>query len=160
MTTMTQLTSHDYREEWTPVLELATREVFELMLGCRLASPEAGIEKGSEITAMVGLAGRLCGVLSIRCEEKSAKLMASKMLRIETESTGPQMADALGEICNMVAGNFKQKIAGLGDSCMLSPPTVISGTDYNLYSLADSPGLEVRLLFEDMPITVILQVHS
>ncbi len=70
------------------------------------------------------------------------------------------MSDALGEICNMVAGNFKNKISGMGDGCMLSPPTVITGTDYSTHSLADSPGLELRLLFENLPIIISLQIHS
>jgi hypothetical protein len=60
----------------------------------------------------------------------------------------------------MVAGNFKNKISGLGDGCMLSPPTVITGTDYSMYSLADSPALEVRVMFENMLIVISLQIHS
>jgi CheY-specific phosphatase CheX len=71
---------------------------------------------------------------------------------------GPQVADALGEIANMVAGNFKNKISGLAEGCMLSPPTVIIGNDYNLHSMADSPAFEVSLLFEAMPILVSLQI--
>jgi CheY-specific phosphatase CheX len=59
----------------------------------------------------------------------------------------------------MVAGNFKNKIAGLAEGCMLSPPTVITGSDYTLHSQADSP-IEVRLLFENMPIIISLAVHS
>jgi len=43
---------------------------------------------------------------------------------------------------------------------MLSPPTVITGTDYSTHSLADSPGLELRLLFENHPIVISLQIHS
>ena len=43
---------------------------------------------------------------------------------------------------------------------MLSAPTVITGSDYSLYSQADSPGIEVRLLFEDMPIVISLQIRS
>jgi hypothetical protein len=43
---------------------------------------------------------------------------------------------------------------------MLSPPTVVTGSDYTLYSLAESPGLELRLLFERMPIVISLQIHS
>ena len=112
------------------------------------------------ITSMVGLAGQLCGVLSVRCDGKSAVLMASKMLGIEPDKVGDEMSDALGEICNMVAGNFKNKISGMGDGCMLSPPTVITGTDYSTHSLADSPGLELRLLFENLPIIISLQIHS
>ena len=71
-----------------------------------------------------------------------------------------KLPDALGEICNMVAGNFKNKIAGLAEGCLLSPPTVVSGSDYNLHSQGDPPALEVRLLFEDMPTVISLRVQT
>jgi hypothetical protein len=60
----------------------------------------------------------------------------------------------------MVAGNFKNKIPGVAEGCMLSPPTVITGSDYSLHSLADSPALEIRLLFESEPIVISLMIHS
>lgn len=147
-------------ETWSPLLELAAREVFQLMLNSELKScaTEVGMPPG--ITSMVGLAGQLCGVLSLNCNEKAAALMTSKMLNVPLDKVGAEMSDALGEICNMVAGNFKNKISGLGDGCMLSPPTVVTGSDYSLYSLADSPALEVRMLFEEMPVIVSLQIHS
>jgi hypothetical protein len=43
---------------------------------------------------------------------------------------------------------------------MLSVPTVITGTDYNLRSLTDSAAVEVRFLFESMPLIITLEVHS
>jgi len=147
-------------ENWNHVLEVAAREVFELMLGCKLTVPGTPPQDLREITAMVGLAGLLCGVLSIRCSLKSATIMASKMLGVTPEQVGKEMYDAFGEICNMVAGNFKNKIARLGNGCMLSVPTVITGEDYDLYPLADSEALELRLLFENMPLTISLQIHS
>jgi chemotaxis protein CheX len=147
-------------ESWLPLLEVATQEVFELMMGCQLTVPAAAEETTMEVTAMVGLAGALCGVLSVRCHEKAAALMTSKMLGVDLDKVGPEMSDALGEVCNMVAGNFKNKIAGLGEGCMLSPPTVITGNDYSLHSQADSPGLQVRRLFENMPIVISLQIQS
>jgi chemotaxis protein CheX len=82
------------------------------------------------------------------------------MLGIELDKVGPEIADALGEVCNMVAGNFKNKIPGLGDGCMLSPPSVITGNDYSIHSMAQTPALEVGFLFENMPIIVSVQVHS
>jgi chemotaxis protein CheX len=146
--------------DWIPLLETATREVFELMLGSQLTSPSADQESGHDVTAMVGLAGQLCGVLSVRCDRKAAALMTSKMLGVELDKVGPEVSDAFGEVCNMVAGNFKNKIAGLAEGCMLSPPTVITGSDYILHSLGESPGLEISLLFEHMPLVVSLQIHS
>lgn len=147
-------------ESWRPLLELATREVFQLMLGCELTQPSENTNLPPGVTSMVGLAGKLCGVMTIHCNEKAAALMTSKMLGLPVEKVGNEMSDALGEICNMVAGNFKNKISGLGDGCMLSPPTVITGSDYSTYSLADSPGLEAHLLFEGLPMVVSLQIHS
>ncbi len=147
-------------EEWTPLLDIAAREVFELMLGCQLAMPTNAGDAILDITSMVGLAGKMCGVLSLRCDKKAATLMASKMLGIEPDKVGAEMADALGEVCNMVAGNFKNKISGMGNDCMLSVPTVITGTDYSLHSQAEYPGLEVRLLFDGSPIAITLQIRN
>lgn len=150
----------DTHQKWVPLLEMATREVFELMLSCKLTAASNIDESAVDVTSMVGLAGELCGVITVRCGEKTAVLMASKMLGLPVEKVGQDFSDALGEVCNMVAGNFKNKIAGLSDGCMLSPPSVITGSDYSLHSLADSPGLQVRMLFENLPIIITLQVHS
>jgi chemotaxis protein CheX len=147
-------------ENWIPLLNTAAKEVFELMLGCQLTASATAEETNMDVTAMVGLAGQLCGVLSVRCDGKAAALMTSKMLGVALDKVGPEVADALGEVCNMVAGNFKNKIAGLAEGCMLSPPTVITGSDYNLHSMADSPAVEVRMQFENMPIVISLQIHS
>lgn len=149
------------RESWAPLLGLAAREVFDLMLGSHLATaPESFAEEGLDITSMVGLAGQVCGVITLRCAQESAALMASKMLAVDAGQAGPEMWDAVGEICNMIAGNFKSKIAGMGDSCMLSVPTVITGADYSLHALADSGKIEINLLFEGLPLIVSLEVHS
>ena len=161
MKSMSEMLAADgSHENWVPLLEVATREVFELMLGCQLTVPAAAQEVKRDVTAMVGLAGQLCGVLSVCCDNKAAVLMTSRMLGVPLDKIGPDVADALGEICNMVAGNFKNKIAGLGDGCMLSPPTVVTGSDYDLHSLAVSPALEVRLLFEGLPVIISLEIHS
>jgi len=147
------------QQDWTPTIELATVEVFDMMMGSKLTVFDGAIETQLDTTAMVGLAGQLCGILSVRCNKHSAAMMASKMLGMDVDKVGPEMSDALGEVCNMVAGNFKNKIPGLSEGCMLSVPTVITGSDYCLHSLADSPAYEVKLMFESVPIMVTLQVE-
>jgi len=147
-------------ESWSPLLELAAREVFEIMLGCKLETQNAAGPVPSDFTAMVGLAGQLCGLLTLRCSAHSAALMASKMLGADVKESDQQMWDAIGEIANMIAGNFKNKLTGMGDRCMLSVPTVITGSDYSFRSMADTGPLEVALLFEGAPISVAVEVHS
>ena len=154
------LTSAQGRECWLPTLQLAMQEVFDLMLASPLEVPsQPPPEAGLDITSMVGLAGQLCGVLTVRCSTKTAGRMASRMLGVEAEKAGQEMWDAVGEICNMVAGNFKNKIAGLGDGCMLSVPTVITGGEYTLHAMVDEE-LRTVLLFEGEPVVLSLEVHS
>ncbi len=153
--------THDVsRECWLPTLQLAMSEVFELMLGCPLSIPsDPPSEEDLEITSMVGLAGQLCGILSVRCSAKSAVRMASRMLGVDVEKASPQMWDAVGEICNMVAGNFKNKISGMGDGCMLSVPTVITGADYSVHSMVNE-NIHVAFLFDGEPVILSLEIHS
>lgn len=154
------LTSATGRERWLPTLQLAMQEVFDLMLASPLEVPrQPPPEEGLDITSMVGLAGQLRGVLTVRCSTKTSGRMASRMLGVEAENAGQELWDAVGEICNMVAGNFKNKIAGLGDGCMLSVPTVITGPEYSLHSMVND---EIRtvLLFEGEPVVLTLEVHN
>jgi chemotaxis protein CheX len=146
--------------EWLSTMELAAREVFEMMLGCRLAVPEPGLDGFCDTTSIVGLAGKLCGTLTVSCGAKSATLMASKMLGVQAVDGSREVSDALGEVCNMVAGNFKNKIPGLGDGCMLSVPIVITGKHYSTHSLGNSAVLDLKLLFEGAPFFIRLQIRG
>jgi len=99
-------------------------------------------------------------LLTLRCSSQSAALMASKMLGVSVSQADEQMWDAMGEIANMIAGNFKNKLTGMADRCMLSVPTVITGSDYSCRSMADTGPLEVTMLFEGAPVTVAVEIHT
>jgi chemotaxis protein CheX len=150
------------RTTWTPLLELSAREVFDMMLATRLESMAESSAKtsGGEFTALVGLAGSLCGVLSIRCNSQAARIMASKMLGMPPEEVDNDSWDALGEIANMIAGNFKGKLSGVGNHCMLSVPTIITGSDYETRSLRGGNMIEVIFDFDKKPLWVTLELHE
>jgi CheY-specific phosphatase CheX len=108
MITDTSLTARSHEEDWLPVLELSIEEVFEIMVGQRVkpAGDAAGEPPGG-FTAMVGIAGALCGILTISCDKKTAREIARCMLGPELTGSEEQVSDALGEVCNMIAGNFE-----------------------------------------------------
>jgi len=160
MSTDTSFATRSHEENWLPVLVLAVEEVFEIMLGCRVKpAGESEHKAHGEFTAMVGLAGALCGVLTVSCDGETARQVAKRMLG-DTADSEDQVADALGEICNMVAGNFKNKLAGTDERCLLSVPTVISGGQYSFRSLAEGNSMEAVLLFEGSPVAVRLQLQT
>ena len=149
------------RDGWRRDLESATCEVFEIMLGTLLTNAiEQCPQLQADFTAMVGLAGSLCGVLGLRASAESARRMAAKMLGGDEAGLNENVQDAFGEVCNMIAGSFKARIADLADGCALSVPTVISGKDYSLHSLANGERFEVVFSFEDNLFSVTLDLHS
>jgi len=146
---------------WKDVLEEAAIEVFELMASVQLAPlPEPTQPANGAITSMVGMAGALCGMMNIRCSHTAAQRLAGCMLAGSHVSSAGTIRDALGELCNMIAGNFKAKIPSLADHCMLSVPTVITGDDYSLEPVDPFQVIHVAFDFSGDTIHVALVMHS
>ena len=151
----TQLDPH-----WKGILECSAIEVFNMMAGTELTPiPDASAQPEGPQTAMVGLAGALCGMITIRSSQESALLLATRMMGDDAKSNPSMVGDALGELCNMVAGNFKSKISGLADHCMLSVPTVIWGEDYVMQMVQPNSGFQIALACEGKPVWFSLVVH-
>jgi chemotaxis protein CheX len=151
----------EMRQKLATVLEAAAREVFEMMVGRPLGpGEEATLPRVADYTSMVGLAGDLCGVMSFRCSSNTAMRVATLMLRSDDRVPEDCIRDALGEICNMIAGSFKAQVMGLADQCMLSVPMVVSGKDYQLYPLADGERVQISPSFEGALVWITLDLHS
>ena len=149
------------RDSWAALLEASAREVFELMLGSELAElPPTDLKPSPGITSMVGLAGSLSGIIAVRTSLKGAAAMAEKMLGMALEETDPQCWDAAGEVANMVAGNFKNKLNTHDEQCVLSVPTVIAGESYTLHPLGASAEVCLKLAFDGLPLFVTLDVEQ
>ena len=119
-------------------LENSVSEVFETMLGvhCRRVDGIEAIPKHEaavSVTAVVGFGGILSGACVIRCNALAARTIAGRMAGMEFEDVDDIVKDAMGEICNMLAGTWKSKVADLAANCGLSVPAVITGSDYNLH---------------------------
>jgi chemotaxis protein CheX len=148
------------RKELTGAIEKAAREVFEMMVGTALGSADyADLPRVADYTAMIGLAGDLCGVMSFRCTSASASRIAALMLNSNDPVPEEAVRDAMGEICNMVAGSFKARVMGLADQCMLSVPTVVTGKDYQLHSMAHGERFQVSMGFEEAVLWITLDLQ-
>jgi chemotaxis protein CheX len=150
-------------EDWLLLLMVAVQEVFQTMLGTRVApvfAPSKALRL--EWTAMVGLTGGFRGVLMFSCDERTATRIESQMLSALVENAGARTADAVGELCNMIAGNFKHKVNGLSENCSLCPPCVVTGTDYRLHRRESGAlqSLPITFTFDAAPIYISLEVQE
>ncbi len=112
-------------------------EVFGMMLGYEIVPVDEAATSGcdaSERTAIVGFSGSMRGTCEIRMTTLGARSVASAMLGgTPVEEGDDSIDDAIGELCNMLAGGWKNRIHTLSSDCTLSPPTVISGGDYKVH---------------------------
>lgn len=110
------------------------RSVFSTMLGLELVQLPQEVNPLTHfndcISAMVGLAGTYNGLVSIHQPVSLGTRLASVMLDMELEPGDRDVLDALGEVANMVAGNFKQHLSRGGQDIQLSTPSVATGRDY------------------------------
>jgi chemotaxis protein CheX len=120
-------------------LNQAVEEVFGLMLGVvvEVLNEEFLTEDATAtMTAMVGLAGAISGTCAMLVGSEAGIHMASCMAGTELDAVDETVLDGLGEITNMLAGAWKAKLPELNGACMLSVPTVVTGTQYEVHRKA------------------------
>ena len=124
-------------------LDASVHEVFQLMLGVDCRREVADEQQGQEwVTAVVGFGGLLSGACVFRTGGQAARKIAEKMTGMEFDDVDDTVKDAVGEICNMLAGAWKGKVPNLSANCGLSVPAVITGHDYNLH--VQAPEFQLR----------------
>lgn len=110
---------------------------------------------------MLGFAGATSGVFSVRCPWDAAAAIAARMLGSAPEELQPeQVCDALGEICNMVAGSVKSRLKDAGAGCMMSIPTVVRGVDYQVRCLACDRCFSIVMEFDGKSVVFHLELQS
>jgi chemotaxis protein CheX len=118
-----------------PHIVKATQEVFETMVFKSLepGEPIEGLsaKTAANVVASVGFAGQRSGLVAFHSSSETAREIAGAMLGMPAEEVDGDMADAMGEIANMIAGGFRLKLKSDGLDVAISVPTVITGSDFH-----------------------------
>lgn len=113
-------------------IDLLMRTVLNTMLDADpvLTGHDAAPPPGSRtLTAVVHITGAVDGAVVLHVTDAFARRVAGRMFNLDpAQATLTDEQDALGELCNVVGGNFKSL---LPEPCRLSLPTVIEGADYS-----------------------------
>ena len=136
-------------------LDSAVAEVFHMMMAvsCVPDTSFAAVENEPIVTGVVGLAGALSGACVLRMEEPAALAMAGMLVGTPMQTFDDMVKDALGEVCNMLAGAWKGKLPEISANCMLSVPAVVSGTNYELHMQKPDLRLDRMYRFGDHAFT-------
>lgn len=138
-------------------LDRAADEVFSTMMGVGCAPAEQDPTPGREtLSAVIGLAGAMSGSLVLRSGRPAAMRIAERMTGAAPAEVDAMVRDAVGEVANMVAGAWKGFDPVLASGCLLSTPTVVAGTSYELFSQRASIRIERSYRFDNQPFSITI----
>lgn len=142
-------------------LALALKRAFQTMLSLNLEDVDrraAPPLEGEHVLGTIGFSGKAVGYVYLRISLATAKQIASTILGIDlkTLGDGPEVNDVIGEVLNIMTGNFKSNLCDAGLDCRLQTPEVKRTTDVYTPTIRGG-GLE-RMVFKSGPIHVYVDV--
>lgn len=140
-------------------LQAATSEVFSTMLPISIETTKSYVEKSSAepvdgVVALVGFTGPWVGTGSISCSATLACRLCAVLLMTEAEAVNDEVLDAVGEVANMIIGNYKTHIESYVGDLGLSIPTVIYGKNFTARSLNTSEWVAIEFNCEGEPLHI------
>lgn len=113
-------------------------KTFQTMLDITLEClPVTAPFNEEHILGEVGFSGKAKGKVQLRLLPSSVPIIGSRLLGLaEDDLKDPAMAaDVIGELCNMVAGNFKSNLCDAGLTCTLQPPKISKTSDFKIQTI-------------------------
>ncbi|WP_432830454.1 chemotaxis protein CheX [Dactylosporangium sp. CA-092794] len=146
---MTNPTEDDLRviadQVWSSYLDLD---------GASPLVPYPAEKPADDVTASVSVTGAWRGHVLVSCSDQAAKNVAAALLGIEFEEVAEEdIADALGELANIIGGNVKSL---LPEPCALSLPHVhVDGANGRYPSVTEVCHLDGTWMAESVTVTVL-----
>lgn len=129
-------------------------ETFDSMLSMPLESVDGSVPTGLDDSRMVGaihFIGEVVGVMRFNLSAAFAKMVTAAMLGTEIDaikSTDP-INDVIGEIANIVAGNLKTEFLDAGLTCVISTPSITSGSHFYIDPVDIAPAVKFTFRHQD-----------
>ena len=126
------------QEDLMSRLDSAVSEVFEMMLDRNCAPLDTEVDIGERITARIRFSGAITGECLVYASQTVAQVAAEALLGTVSDPSDPMVDDAVGELCNMIAGGWKSKLNPSSAVCLISVPAI---TRDPVLNLASHPGI-------------------
>jgi chemotaxis protein CheX len=131
------------------------KDVFATMLEVQTRPADAQWQpRSDEYTAAIYFAGAWKGAMMLEASFEQAEFFTRRLMAAIPEPNEDDIFDAMGELANMVGGNFKSL---LPPGSSLSMPSVVRGSDYSLRLCGNHANhrMTVECYSGDMPLGII-----
>jgi CheY-specific phosphatase CheX len=117
--------------------------------------------KTEHVLGEVTFEGKTSGLVHLRLPAPAVALLGDRMLGLTPEDLDdPAVAnDVLGELCNMIVGNFKSNLSDAGLACKLSLPRIARTPDFKLHSISGGTSERQAFRAQEMDLFADLSVN-
>ena len=120
----------------TPLAQ-ALMKTFQTMLSLDLQPVDPRHSRsleGEHTLATITFSGRIVGQVYLRMSHEAAARIAASIIGVPPEELkdANEIRDVVGEVLNIMTGNFKSNLCDAGLDCKISPPTVRATTDFSM----------------------------
>ncbi len=85
-----------------------------------------------DITGIIGLTGAQNGSLAVSFSESCALKIVENMVGEKYSELNQEVADAVGELTNMISGDARAQLQKLGFNFPAAIPTIVRGKDHSI----------------------------
>ncbi len=125
----------------------ATINVLETMAFVTVNAGKPYLKKDNtavgDVTGILGLTGVANGTIAVTFEEKCILTVVSNMFGETMESLNEEIADAVGELTNMISGQARRELGGLGKVFKAAIPSVVTGKNHSIRHYSDGPKIAI-----------------
>jgi chemotaxis protein CheX len=124
---------------------VSTIETFKKMLNTEAKPGNLGLKNDAvhsyDVSGIIGLSGEAQGSICLSFPKLMALKVVSLLVGTDIKVVGAEVADCIGELANIIAGNAKQHLTQYNLS--ISLPKVVMGKDHHIASQRGVPTIIV-----------------
>jgi chemotaxis protein CheX len=136
----------------------ATMNVLETMAFIKSEAGKPYLKKDDvakgDVTGIIGLTGVANGTISVTFEENAILKIVSNMFGEDMTSLNHEVSDAVGEITNMISGQARRELEGIGRIFEAAIPSVVTGKNHEIAHYTDGPVIAIPFKTEGGSFTI------
>ncbi len=117
------------------------------------------IAKG-DVTGVIGITGVANGTISVTFDQGSILQVVTNMFGEEINEIDKEVADAVGELTNMISGQARRELEAQGKHFQAAIPSVITGPNHTVTHITKGPKIAIPFTIEQGVFTIEVCLES
>lgn len=133
-------------------------EVLKVMAFVKIKASKPYLKKDDmatgDVSAIVGMTGQSNGTFSLSFDEAGILTIATNMFGEKITKLDREVTEVVGEIANMVSGQARRELEGMGLVLDGAIPSVFGGANHNILHFTEGPKIAIPFTMEEGKLTM------